>query len=705
MLTWVEKLLFLLLAIGALTVAYREFQRMGSVIRLGRGPDTISFAGLPKKLIAMTTALVTQGTIFRARTLVSFIHSAVAWGFIWYGLVNVVDLAEGYLPESWHIWTGDNIMAGSFRLLSDIFSVLVLVGVVLFLARRFLLKDEALTTRDNVLLHPKAAANGISRDSLIVGGFIVLHVGARFLGSAALAAKHGGDSWTPIADLVGSSLLGGLSEGALSVLWHLCWWLALGSILLFTAYFPRTKHAHLFMAPVNFATRPDRPFLGAMQPLDFDDEEVEQFGASTLADLSQTQIVDAFACIMCNRCQEVCPAYTTGKELSPAALEINKRYHITETYFASGASADNGTPAGGLLQSLAREKAAAVADEAALIDYALTPSALWACTSCGACSDVCPVGNEPMMDILDMRRAQVLMEDEYPAPLAKAFSGIEQRGNPWGSSDDRMAWTEPLSFEVPTVTANPDFEYLLWIGCAGSFDPDAQKVARAVATILHVAGSSYAVLGKEEACTGDPARRAGNEYLYHESATQAIETLNKHGVQHKKVIASCPHCLSTIGGEYSYLGGDYSVVHHSELITSLLADGSIRLDADGNAEPVTYHDPCFLGRHNGIYDDPRQALTAAGVVISEMADNKEKAMCCGGGGSQVWKEEEPGAVAVSLTRYRQAEETGASTVAVGCPFCSVMLKDAGGKVEGSVDVKDIAEIVVERLVDKPVEVR
>ena len=702
MLTLIEKILFVIFAVGALLLAFRQFQRMVNVINLGRGPDKVSFEGLAGKLVGMTTALFTQGTIFRARTLVSFIHSAVAWGFIWYGLVNVIDLGEGYLPKSWHFWAGDNVPAGLFRLVSDTFTILVLAGVVFFLVRRFVSKDEALTTRDNVMLHEKARATGISRDSLIVGGFILLHVGARFLAASALTVEKGGDSWSPFANLFGSVGLGNLPESVVTVVWHFGWWTALGSILLFLAYFPRTKHAHLFMGPVNFATRPERTFLGAMQPLDFEDDEIEQFGVSTMADLSQTQIVDAFACIMCNRCQEVCPAYTTGKELSPSALEINKRYHITEKYFADGVPGADG---GGLLQALAKEKTALAADDVPMLDYAMTPSALWACTSCGACSEVCPVGNEPMMDILDMRRAQVLMEDEYPEPLAKAFQGIEQRGNPWGSTDDRMEWAKPLGFDVPTVTTNPDFEYLLWIGCAGSFDPDAQKVARAVATILNVAGESYAVLGKEEACTGDPARRAGNEYLFYESATQNIEKLNKLGVQEKKVIASCPHCLSTIGGEYSYLGGDYTVVHHSELITSLLAAGSIKLDDEGQAEPVTYHDPCFLGRHNGIYDDPRQALEAAGVVISEMDDNKEKGMCCGGGGAQVWKEEEPGAVAVSITRYKQAEDTGASTVAVGCPYCSIMLKDAGGKVEGELNVKDLSEIVVERLADKPAEVK
>ena len=691
MLSWPEKVIFIVFAAGSLMVAYNQFARMAAVIKMANGPDEVVFTGLAKKLLAMVVSLFTQGTIFRARTLVSAIHSAVAWGFIWYALVNVLDLADGYLPTSWHIWRGHNVFAGLFRLLSDGFSVLVLVGVVFFLLRRFGANDDALSIRDNVTVNEKARSSGISKDSLIVGLFILLHVGARFVSSAALTTYEGGDAWSPFADGVGSFLLGGLSQSALFNIWRLSWWVALGAILLFLSYFPRSKHAHLFMGPLNFATRPERAFLGAMNPVDFEDEEKEQFGASTLTDLSQTQVLDAFACIMCNRCQDVCPAYVTGKELSPAALEVNKRYHITETYFSSGE---------GLLQTLARDKAAVKTDDVPLMDYAMSPSALWACTSCGACSEVCPVGNEPMMDIMDMRRAQVLMEDDYPKPLAKAFKGIEERGNPWGSSDSRMEWTEPLGFEVPTVSVNPDFEYLLWIGCAGSFDPDAQKVARAVATILNTAGASYAVLGKEEACTGDPARRAGNEYLFYESATANIETLNKHGVDKKKVIASCPHCLSTIGGEYSYLGGNYEVVHHSQLIASLLSEGKIKLDTEGNAEPITYHDPCFLGRHQGVYDEPREALIAAGMVLTEMADHKEKAMCCGGGGAQAWKEEEAGTVSVSLMRYKQAEDTGASTIAVGCPFCSIMFNDAGSKKDGSMEITDISQIVVDRLVDE-----
>jgi Fe-S oxidoreductase len=662
-LTTVEKLLFAAAVIASLSLTYYTFGKMIRIVR--RGQEKLNYDDLPHRVWTGLVALISQGDIIRLRKTSSIFHYMIAWGFLYYFLVNVIDVLEGYIPGLRIPGTVGNI----YRLLADLLSVAVLVGMVYFLVRRFIVKSPALTFHDNIKLLPNVP-RGIPKDSLIVGGFILLHVGFRLLGASFLVALEGGDPWQPFAGLI-ANLWSGLSPTATLAGWHICWWVALGLILLFLPYFPYTKHAHLFVGPFNFMTRPERRTPGAQTAIDFEDESIEQFGAASLSDLSQTQLVDPFACIMCNRCQDACPAYTTGKELSPSALEINKRYYIRAHM--------NGLAAG-------------QADDTPLLDYAISESAVWACTTCGACIDVCPVGNEPMLDILDMRRNQVLMESSFPAELKGAFTGIERNANPWQMAEDRLAWTKPLDFEVPTVTDNPGYDILFWVGCAGAFDPNAQEIARATATVLHAAGVNYAVLGNDEACTGDIARRAGNEYLFFEMALANIEVLNGVEANRKKIVVNCPHCLQTIGQEYPAFGGEYTVIHHTQLITELIGSGALKLNGN-RLEKVTFHDPCYLGRYNGLYEAPRQALAKAGMTLLEMDKHKSNSFCCGAGGAQMWKEEEHGTEAVNAKRYAEAEATGAGTLAVGCPFCARMLDDANTAAGSPMAVKDVAQIV------------
>jgi len=568
---------------------------------------------------------------------------------------------------------GHGVAGGLYRLLADLASLAVLVGVLFFIVRRFVARSEDLTFHENIKLHPRARS-GIPIDSFIVAGFIFFHVGFRLLGSSFKIAAEGGDGWQPFAGLV-AGLWMGFPAAATTIGQHISWWLALGLILAFIPYFPYSKHAHLFIGPFNFMTRPSRRALGALEPINFEDETIEQFGVSQLTDLNKTQLVDAFACIMCNRCQDVCPAYLTGKELSPAALEINKRYYLRDQMAALAAGAEDSTP---------------------LLEYAISESAVWACTSCGACVAVCPVGNEPMFDILLLRRGQVLMNSSFPAQLKGAFTGMERNANPWQMTEDRLAWTKPLGFPVPTVEENPDFEVLYWVGCAGAFDPNAQVIARAIATILHAAGLNFAVLGNQEACTGDVARRAGNEYLFFEMAKLNIETLNGIGAAKKKIVTGCPHCLHTLGKEYGDLGGHYTVVHHSQLMAQLIGEGKLQLKNDARTN-VTFHDPCYLGRHNQVYDEPRTVLNRAGSNLFEMTRRKSDALCCGAGGAQMWKEEEPGQAAVNRYRFDEAQATGADILAIGCPFCARMLNDANSEAGAPMAVKDVAEIVAAAL--------
>ena len=679
MLSPIEKVLFLALALFAIAAAYAGFRDMVAVI--DRGEGKLHLENLPARLWRALVVYLTQVTTLKTRRITSLIHLGVVLGFTFYFLVNALDLLIGYIPTFEDTLYSTGFVYDGYRLLADVLSVVVLFGVAYFIVRRLFLPNKAdLTYHDNVLLHPKVQQGGQISDSMIVAGFILLHVGARFLGESVIVAEAvtaggGVDLAMPFASLV-SPLWYGMDATGLAFMRHLFWWIALGGILLFLPYFPYTKHAHLFMAPLNYLTRPQRTSLGELEPIDFEDDEKEQFGATTLADLSKTQIFDAFACIQCNRCQDVCPAYVTGKELSPSALEVNKRYMIKDDM--------SGLANGG--------------DAFPLLGTVISESAVWACTACGACVDICPVGDEPMYDILDIRRSQVLMEGDFPNELQDAFNGMERNGNPWSVAGSRLAWTEGLNMPVPTVADNPNYDILYWTGCAVSYDPRAQETARALVKVLHSAGVNFAVLGEDENCTGDVARRGGNEYLYYELATGNVETLNEAAPP--RIVVTCPHCLHNLGKEYHQFGGDYEVIHHTELIEELIQAEKLPRAAHPNGwANVTFHDPCYLGRHNDVVEAPRNVISAMDIPIAEMPRNRKNSFCCGAGGAQFWKEEEAGDKAVNAERYDEAISTGADVLAVGCPFCMQMFESARADKPDGPEVRDIVEIMAERLPD------
>jgi Fe-S oxidoreductase len=481
---------------------------------------------------------------------------------------------------------------------------------------------------------------------------------------------YGADAWQPAASTL-ATLWSALDDPYLSVARHVAWWISIGSIVAFLPYFLYSKHLHLFMAPINYLLRPERRSMGALTPLDFDDQNVEQFGAERMQHLSWSALLDAYACIMCNRCQDACPAYSTGKVLSPAALEINKRYFLNREGARYAAGEDVGQP---------------------LTEFAISKEAIWGCTACGACVEVCPVGNEPMLDIMDIRRHLVLMENSFPEQLQTAYRGMERTANPWSiPPEKRLDWAAGL--HVPTVAQNPDPDYLWWVGCAPSTDPRAQQTARAFATLLNEAEVNFAVLGPEERCTGDAARRSGNEYLFYELASSNVETLKR--VAAPMIITTCPHCLHTLKNEYPDFGGDFDVMHHTELIATLIEEGRLRLK-DG-ARSLTFHDPCYLGRQNGVVEAPRNSLLGSGFELTEMPRNRRDSFCCGAGGAQMWKEEEEGQVRVSAARIQEAIATGEKTLGVGCPFCMIMLEDAAGAQQAEIDIQDVAELVAGQL--------
>ena len=653
------------MVIGSFGASYITFKKMFKVILTGTNP--IIWTEVIKNWNAGLIAFISQKTLFKTRPVVGFIHALVAWGFTLYLLVNIIDVLYGFIPN--FKFLPNSITGDIYRLFVDTFSILVLLGVFYFLARRFIIQEDRLTIKDPVLLSDRAKA-GMKFDSFIVGAFIIVHIGSRFLSASFEIAIHGTDWSQPAANIV-ATLWSTLSPNTLTIAEHVTWWLALGLILLFLPYFPYSKHAHLFMGPLNIMASEKRRSMAAIETINFEDEELDQFGAAQIQHLPQTQLLDGYACIQCSRCQDACPAYETGKELSPSALEINKRYFINDNIstIANGESIDK-----------------------ALTDWMLTEEAAWSCTTCGYCVEVCPVGNEPMIDILRARQNLVMMESNFPQDAMETFEKMENYGNPWGlSPQDRENWMDGL--DVPLMREKKNTEVLYWAGCSGAYDSRGREISQSVAKILNEANIDYACLGNEETCTGDSARRIGNEYLFQTMAEQNKETFEQYNF--KKIVTQCPHCFTTLKNDYAEMGIELDVVHHSQYIDELINEKKIEpkpyLDED-----ITFHDPCYLGRHNGEYDAPRKVLQSVlkeGSIL-EMEQSKSDSFCCGAGGGNMWYEIKTGE-RINQHRVNQAVDTEAKTIAAACNFCNIMLED-GVKTTGNeenIRVVDIAEMV------------
>ena len=657
------------MAFGSFGASYVTFGKMFKVIMSGTIP--IIWKDVFKNWKAGFAVFFTQNTLFKTRPFIGFVHALVAWGFTLYLVVNIVDVLYGFIPN--FKFLPDSIIGDIYRLFVDTFSVLVLVGVLYLLVRRFIIKDDRLLTKDPVMLSDKAQ-KGMLIDSLLVGAFIIIHIGSRFLSASFEIAIHGPDRSQPAANFV-ASFWSNMPMETLHLSEHITWWLALGLILAFLPYFPFSKHAHLFMGPLNIMAAVDRRSMAAIETIDFENEELEQFGASNIQHLPQTQLLDGYACIQCSRCQDACPAYETGKELSPSAMEINKRYFLNENVnsLANGESIDK-----------------------ALTEWMLTEEAAWSCTTCGYCVEVCPVGNEPMIDILRARQDLVMMESKFPKDAMETFEKMENYGNPWGlSPQDRENWME--GFDVPLMREKKNADVLYWAGCSGAYDSRGRDISQSVANIMNEAGVDYACLGNEETCTGDSARRIGNEYLFQTMAEQNKETFDQYNF--KKIVTQCPHCFTTLKNDYAEMGIELDVVHHSQFIDELINGKKIQpkpyIDED-----ITFHDPCYLGRHNNEYDAPRNVLQSVlkEGKIKEMEQSKSESFCCGAGGGNMWYEIKTGD-RINQNRVGQAVDTNAKTIAAACNFCNIMLED-GVKTTGNeenIKVIDIAEMVSKSL--------
>ena len=601
-------------------------------------------------------------------------HSMIYFGFL--GLLGVTTVLEidHQLPEQLKFLHGD--VYRGYVFFGDLMGLVFMGGVTWAIVRRYVQRPYRIRIKSK----PEHAVILGTLFAIGLTGF-----GAEMF-RIAVENRPDYEQWSFIGYPL-SGLVDGWSLSALET-WHQWWWIAhVVSFLVFLAILPITMLRHIFTSPINMYLKDkDRP-KGAMRPMvNLMETELESFGASVVEDFTWKQLLDLDACTMCGRCTSVCPAHATGKSLDPREIVLK----------AGAVMAASGTPA--TTAPLGEDKEITIPANN-LFDR-ITAEEIWACTTCKACDEICPVNIEITDKIFDMRRYLSLMESNFPAELGNAYRAMENQFNPWGlNQGERGDWAEGLEFvDIVDPGEALKSEYLYWVGCAGSFDDKNKKVTQSMAKLLRRAGIDVAILGPSEMCTGDSARRSGNEYLFQMLAQPNVEMLNEMGV--KKIIAQCPHCLNTLKNEYPQLGGNYEVIHHTQLLEQLIESGELDVSQATLEERITYHDSCYLGRHNDVYVAPRKVVGAIkGIDVVEMSLNGTKGMCCGAGGARMWMEENTG-VKVNDERAEQAISTGASRVATACPFCYIMLDDgvkAAGKEEEEVKVADISIHLLEAI--------
>jgi Fe-S oxidoreductase len=578
-------------------------------------------------------------------------HGFIFWGFmvllptILIAMIGVVD-KHSTLP-----WLGHQ---GWFAFLVDVFATLVLIGVL-----------GALWIR-KVQSPRRFEGSHLGEADLILA--MIGTIATTLLLWHATRIALGLNEW-PASDAPVSNLLSHLfaDDQATRVLERVFVWIHVLTILAFLAYLPRSKHLHIATAAINVWFGHTGPG-GRLEPLSFDDPEIPEdelrFGAGTAVELTRKQVLDTFSCTECGRCQDACPAFATGKLLSPKLVIMGLRDQVL---------------AGG---------------DDALVPNAVPEESVWDCVTCGACVQACPVSIEHVDHIVDLRRHLVMVESNFPAEAEPMLRDVERASNPWGKAQsERADWVSELDVRV-LEPGEPPPEYLYWVGCASSFDERARETAQSTAKLLTQAGVDFAILGPRESCTGDPARRMGNEYVFQALAGQNVETLNEAGVT--KIVANCPHCFNTLANEYPDFGGDYEVIHHSELLAALVREGKLKANRSSELS-ITYHDSCYLARHNDVLEGPRELVAAVGRP-TEMKRSGKQTFCCGAGGAHMWMEER--AKPINVERVREAAATGADTLAVACPFCTVMLGDGMQSAEEDLRVVDVATLLLEAAGDE-----
>ncbi len=656
-----KNLAFLIIFALAISIFLFNARRLYTYLKIGKPEDR--FDNPTERLRRVLTIAFGQKKLLR-EFVAGWMHFFIFWGFV----ILLTAILDAILEGLFNV--NLSIIGGLYRYIAffqDLMGLLVILSIIIALYRRYIQKPRRLQVERT----SKIDATVI----LLLIFFIMLTMFGTYATQINLGnAEHYDLRFVSIRF---ASLLDGLGWDAQGLLHSIFWWAHILLVLGFLNYLPFSKHLHIITSIPNVYFSSLKP-RGRLNPISFENiENVEKFGALDVDDLTWKQIFDGYTCTECGRCTSACPANITGKPLSPREIIINIRKRTFEK-----------AP---ILLNL-KPKNEDTLGKTLLFNY-VTEDELWACTTCMACVQECPVMIEHVQTIVDMRRYLVLTESKFPSELSITFRNLENNFTPWAfSHSTRGDWAQGL--DIKTLSEDSNVEYLLWVGCAGSFDARYKKVAISVAKLLKIAGVSFGILGNEEKCTGDPARRAGNEYLAQMLIQENIQTFSKYNV--KKIITICPHCFNTLKNEYPDFGGNYEVYHHVQFLEKLLIEGRLKISKKLDAK-ITYHDSCYLGRYNDIYDAPRDILGSInGVKLLEMRRTKDRGLCCGAGGARMFMEEKIGK-RINIERTEEALSLNPDTIASACPFCMTMLTDGvkAKEVGDKVQVKDIAEILLE----------
>lgn len=658
---------FIILLTVALALFGYAVHKKVSLLSLGQPENRLDRPG--ERIKDFTVYVLGQKKLFKEKF--GVVHFFIFWGFIVISFGTLQFVGEGLA----HGFTLPVLGASPyFYMLKDVFSVLVLAAISAAAFRRYIIRPERLEA---------------NLDAAVILLFIFGLITTEFISSGfrtALEARPE-TALAPVNSLVSGFITdSGVPRATMLLQQNIFWWAHIALLLGFLVYIPYSKHMHVIAAPFNVFLRSLKPRGGQINPMDLEDEEREDFGVSKIESYTWKQLLDVYACAECGRCQDNCPAHLSGKPLSPKKLLHSLKEHLLEK--------------GPVLKSLGPGSEVGELDEVdrpeildkELIGEIISEEEIWSCTSCYSCQEQCPVHNEHINKIIDMRRSLVMEQSNFPQEAQLACRNMEKNANPWGIGwFSRADWAKELG--VKTISDNSDVEMLYWVGCAGSFDDRTQKVATSLVRIMQEAGIDFAILGTEEKCCGDSARRIGNEYLFQTLAQENIEALNQYGV--KTIVTHCPHCFNTLKNEYPEFGGNYQVIHHTQLIASLIKEGKFKFKEELPSRKVAYHDSCYLGRYNQEYSAPREILKSIpGISVLEMERSRERSFCCGAGGGRMWMEENIGS-RINEMRVEQALKTDPEVLGANCPFCLTMLGDAlkAKGVQEDVAALDVAEMV------------
>ncbi len=632
---------------------------------------------IPERIKLTLVYAFGQKKFFKGEQPAGLLHACIFWGFVVLLFQVLTMFLRGWAPDAYLPLLSPHALGGPYMLVRDLMEGIVLVAAFVMLLRWLVIHPQRLMgfkPAEERLVHRshwEAILILVFISTIMLGGLV--YDGGRLVALAGAPDIEAERAWQPVSALVGSLLAAGGPDFALGAS-NVAWWVHNLVVLTFLNLLPLSKHFHVITAIPNVFLSKLEP-AGRLSKQDLESEDVESYGTSLMRHFTWKQVLDMYTCTECGRCSSQCPATATNKPLAPRQMLLNLRDYL---YEHPESMLDDGW------------------EEKIVSENVVSDEVLWSCNTCRACEEACPVHIEYVDKIVDMRRHLVQEEARFPTELTRTFKGMETQGNPWGiNADKRDEWAAGL--DIPTLADKPDAEYLFFVGCAGSFDDRAKKITKAVAKILDKAGVSYAILGKEEPCNGDTARRLGNEYLYQTMAQMAVEVFEGYKV--KKVITNCPHCFNTIANEFPQFGGNYETVHAAQLVADLIRQGKVKIDKE-IAKTIVYHDSCYLGRYNEIYDPPRAILQALpGVILRESSRSRNTGMCCGAGGGRMWIDEDP-SQRVNTLRVDQLLETKPDVIASACPYCMTMLSDGikEKQLEDQVETRDILELLADAVV-------